>query len=407
MKGSEDRAARPRGVQGLGRVFTRRHGPAPKPDETDTRPVHWWVAFYHGGHEVREPARPNTRKAAADLLRKRLGETSTGSYAGPGAERVMFEDLVALLVDDYTVQGRVSLDTAKRSIAHLRETFGSHRALAITGARIESYKAARLAGGAKPATVQKELAALGRMFTLALKRGLLTVRPHFDRLKVENTRTVSFTDAELAALLDVLEHGRPATVKDPAVKAQPQLGAPVVFAALTCWRIRSDVFTLQWRQVDFDAGTVTRWSRGTTKAHEHTVFPFAAMPDLAALLQRQREVTDAVQREQGRIVPHVFHRNGKAIKSADAGWRAACKAAGLAGRKFHDLRRTGARSLRTLGMPDRDTMEMGGWSTPAMLTRYLGRDPAGCAERLRGKLAEAEVRTKYGRFQSEAATGEK
>jgi hypothetical protein len=33
---------------------------------------------------------------------------------------------------------------------------------------------------------------------------------------------------------------------------------------------------------------------------------------------------------------------------------------------------------------------MGGWSTPAMLTRYLGRDPVGCAERLRLKLAEAE-----------------
>ena len=70
-------------------------------------------------------------------------------------------------------------------------------------------------------------------------------------------------------------------------------------------------------------------------------------------------------------------------------WKAACRRAGLPDRVPHDLRRTAARSLRALGMSDRDIAEMCGWETQEMLTRYLGRDPSGVAERLRLRLAES------------------
>jgi integrase len=74
-------------------------------------------------------------------------------------------------------------------------------------------------------------------------------------------------------------------------------------------------------------------------------------------------------------------------------WRTACERAGVPGRIPHDLRRTGARALRALGMGDRDIAEMCGWETLEMVTRYLGRDPAGVADRLRLKVAEFETRT--------------
>ena len=348
----------------------------------------WMVAWFVNGKEVRRSAGTESEAAAHDFLRKMLGDKVDGRPV-PVTNPVTFEDMATLLVNDYEVNGRRSLDRAKRSLHHLRLVFGLHRAVDLKRDRVNAYIAERLKAKAAPATVQKELAALGRMFSLAVEAELLPVAPRFKRLKVENTRTVAFTEAELDAVLNVLTHGRPATAMDPEVKAQPDLVPAIVFAAATGWRIGSDVFTLQWRQVDFAAGTVTRWSRGTVKARESIVFPFGVMPDLKALLERQRERTTALERANGRIVSHVFHRNGKPVRSCHAAFRSVCRAAGIPGRIPHDLRRTGARTLRALGMGDRDIAELCGWETTAMVARYLGRDPAGVADRLRLKMAEA------------------
>jgi integrase len=231
------------------------------------------------------------------------------------------------------------------------------------------------------------------MFSLGVQVGRLATRPYLARPKGDNVRTQSFSRSDLVALLDVLEHGRPATEMEPEVKAQPDLVPPIMFAAITGWRLKSDVLTLEWRSVDFAAGTVTRWSRGTSKAHEHIVFPIDAGPELKALLERQREATSALERATGTIIPLVFHRHGRPIRSMHMAWKAACRRAGAPNLVPHDLRRTAARTLRALGMSDRDIAELVGWRTVAMVARYLGRDPAGVAERLRRRVAESIERS--------------
>lgn len=96
--------------------------------------------------------------------------------------------------------------------------------------------------------------------------------------------------------------------------------------ACSRWDVASAVRLAKDREaasVDLAGGTVTRWSRGTVKAPEHTVFPFDAMPNLAAKLQRQREHTRAVERETSSVAPWVFHKRGRPIKSLRAPWAAA------------------------------------------------------------------------------------
>ena len=80
---------------------------------------------------------------------------------------------------------------------------------------------------------------------------------------------------------------------------------------------------------------------------------------LAALLQRQCEHSSVAERRLGQIVSHVFHRNGKPVRSYYGAWKAACKRAAivkrdgletvirprLLGRTPHDFRRTAARNL--------------------------------------------------------------
>jgi integrase len=389
-------------------VFVRRHGPPPKPGEKDIRPEHWWVAYYASGKETRESAHSTNRSDAVRLLKRRIAEVASGRFVGPKPERVTFDNLATLLVNDYRESGRRSLARVELSIAHLRRTFGLRRALDITRPRIDAYIAARLEDKAAPATVNLELAALRRMFRLAERAGLLTTMPYIRRLKVENTRTVSFTDEELDAVLDVLTRGRPKTAMQPAVKPQPDLVALIAFTAATGWRWQSEVRWLEWRRVDFKAGTVSL-ERGTTKSGEPRTFTFSAMPELEALLRRQREITTALERERGVICPWVFHRDGKQVKDFRVAWNNACAHAGVPGRVRHDLRRTGARAFRALGLSDRDIAELCGWETIEMVTRYLGRDPSGVADRLRLKAAgsAAKSRTIHGTFANSGLAGQK
>jgi integrase len=102
--------------------------------------------------------------------------------------------------------------------------------------------------------------------------------------------------------------------------------AAMEFAYWTAWRIQDEVLALTWAQVDFDAGTV-RLEENTTKTGKGRSFPFSALPDLTALLERQRAHTDTVERQLGIIAPTVFHRNGKPILAYLGAWRSACKRA--------------------------------------------------------------------------------
>src|SRR5262245_18526998 len=154
-----------------GRVYARRYGQAPKSGETDKRRLVWWIEFRDGERVIRKSSESAKKQDANDLLKKRLGELGAGKFTGRAAQRLMFQDLGAMMVSHYQANDRGSLDTAERSIAHLCQAFGSLRARDITRDRGDAYIAARLKAKAARATIQKELAALGRMFTLAVQSG--------------------------------------------------------------------------------------------------------------------------------------------------------------------------------------------------------------------------------------------
>jgi len=167
--------------------------------------------------------------------------------------------------------------------------------------------------------------------------------------------------------------------------------APIVeFLYLTGWRV-GEALPLQWHQVDFKAGIV-RLEPGTTKNDEGRVFPFAVLPDLEALLQRQRERTEALQVGTGRIIPHVFHRDGEPILDFRGAWERACTDAGFAGRLVHDFRRTAVRNLERAGVSRSVAMKLTGHKTESVYRRYAIVSEADLAEGV-GKLAALPSRT--------------
>ena len=70
------------------------------------------------------------------------------------------------------------------------------------------------------------------------------------------------------------------------------------------------------------------------------------------------------------IVDLVIHRGGRKLVDYRDARATGCKAAGLEGLRFHDLRRSGVRNLLDAGLDESSVMKILGHRTRAMLDRY-------------------------------------
>lgn len=312
----------------------------------------WWVKYYRNGRPIRESAGTSKDPEAKRFLKQREGDVATGGLIIPRVERVRFEDLAQDYENDYQSNGRRSLKRAKQNVMDLKKFFGGYRAANITTADIRAYNARRQEESAANGTINRELTALRRMFNLALQAEKIRHAPHVPHLQENNTRQGFF---EEEAFRSVLKH-------------QPEEVKPVAtFAYHTGWRVQSEVLPLTWAQVDFRGGVV-RLEPGMTKNREGRTFPL--FPELRSLLEAQRAYTERTQRKQGSIIPWVFHRGGKAIRSFHGAWKAACKSAGRPGRIPHDFRRTAVRNMVRKGIPERVAMQLTGHRTRSVFERY-------------------------------------
>ncbi len=339
-------------TRGLGRIYQPTYRDRAT-REVRTSPT-FWIQYSHRGVKHRESSNSTRHADAVRLLKRRIEQMGRGQLIGPNPEKVTFEDLAIMVLDDYRVNGRKSLKRALSGVKHLQDYFGLARALDVTGDRINAYIRNRQESGAQNATIQYELALLKRAFTLAVRAGRLTHRPYIPSLEVRNVRTGFFEDSEFLAVRSHLpDHLKPI----------------VEFAHLTGWRVRSEVLPLTWRQVDFDRGIV-RLEPGSTKNDEGRVFPFSALPALADLLRCQWDRTMELQMQRGSVVPWVFHRNGQRVRDFRRAWENACTLAGVPGRILHDFRRTAVRNLERAGVSRSVAMKLVGHKTEAIYRRY-------------------------------------
>jgi integrase len=306
----------------------------------------WRGQYYVNGKVQSFSTDQRDRRKAMKVLRERVALVTTGRVVPEDARRLRYEDLEAGLLADYRMNGRRSLHDLTRVLARLRTAFADWRALAITTAQIQAYSAARLDEGAKPATINKELSALGRMFTLAVRNGSMQYRPQVPKLRAENARTGFLEPADFEAFCAEL----------------PAYLRPVArFAYLSGWR-KGEVLGLMWRQVDLKTGAI-RLDPAQSKNGEGRVLAFDADSALAAVLAEQAEARRL-------DCPYVFHRNGRPIRDFYHAWRAAASRAGLTGLMLHDFRRSTARNLVRAGVPERVAMAVTGHKTRAIFDRY-------------------------------------
>jgi integrase len=332
----------------------------------------YWLSYLHpDGTRRTESSGTDRHQVALRLLRKRVGAGANGLPVIAHAEQLTFHDGAAMVLDDFTANKKKSRSDVQRRIEkHLAPVFGTRRLASITSADITSYVAKRQGDvittrtATRPvsnAEINRELQILKRIFNLATQSGRLAMRPAIKMLREAPARAGFFESDQLASVLAHL----------------PEEIRPVIqFAAITGWRIASEVLPLEWRQVDFEAGEV-RLDAGTTKNGEGRVFPMT--DDLRAVLQAQHAKHERLKR-LGQIEPWVFFRmvaeghggekKPQPIVCFNAAWQVACRAAGCPGRIPHDLRRTAVRAFVRSGISEQVAMRLSGHKTRSVFDRY-------------------------------------
>jgi len=303
-----------------------------------------WICYYHRGKQYRESSHSESEAQARRLLKRRLGEMGRGKLIGPVEEKVTFEEMAQDLLCDYKVNARKALSAIQFPIRHLRESFSLDKALDITSDRIKFHIGKRQDEGASNATINRELAAIKRMYSLAVQAGKLSSRPYISSLEENNARQGFLDHGSFLALRD----GLPEHLKDP-----------VTFLYFSGWRV-SEMRALEWRDVDL-VGKVVRLRPEISKNKEGRLLPLSG--ELLDLIERAK-----VMRRLD--CPSVFHLNGQPIGDFRKAWKSACKAAGLNGIIVHDLRRTAIRNMVRAGIPERVAMSLSGHKTRNIFDRY-------------------------------------
>jgi integrase len=314
---------------------------------------YWYVAPWIDGRQVPQSSGTTDYEQAEKKLKILEGRIASGAPIHARTDRGAFAELLELVRSDYQVKEQNSLyDAEKRLDVHLIPRLGHLPTGKISTQAINDYILARRSDQERKAsngTINRELALIKRAFTLGIREGLVSSRPHIELLPENNTRKGFFGEESFRA---VLAHAN-ATLKDV-----------LVMAYYTGWRIES-ILKIQWRNVDLAEGNLRLFAE-QTKNTMQTFFPLDPFPQLRTMLERR-----AQERKENRIIiPQVFHRDGKPVKSIRTAWEVARVAAGVPGRLIHDFRRTAVRNLKKMGFSDTEIMEMVGIKTISIFRRY-------------------------------------
>jgi integrase len=353
-----------------------------KPKKAEIGP--YWIKYYRNGRPFRESTGTLDRTEARRKLKRREGEVADGRFRGLAVERTKFDDLAADLKADYVSNKKKTLQRVEELINHLEASFGGRRAIEITSQAVKGYISKRQQEGAANGTINRELGALKRMFTLAMKQTPPRVGqcPHVPLLKESNIRSGFFEHEDFLALRGAL----------------PDYAKVAVTLAYYSGMRMGEISSLQWKQINWTEGKLFLKAEDTKTDTPRVLY---LTGDLYRVLYAWRERSQV----KHSACPWICHYKGERLHGLRKAWQTACARVGLGqmvedeakGRKvwqgkiLHDFRRTAIRNMVRAGIPEKVAMAISGHKTRSVFDRYNivnEADLKAAADRLSGYFSQ-------------------
>jgi len=334
----------------------------------------WWYRFFYNGKLYRGSTETTDLKKAERVIKAKRDELGLSRKLHEPAvsdreRKTTVGQLFDALENDYAIRGKLNT-ASKAHFKAARKPFEYFRALELTEEAIDRQIQEWRAEGYAPATINFWTQLLGQAYKLGRK--CVGAGPDIGKLEVRNARKGFFEKSEFESLVSHL----PEDLQDSAR-----------FAFYTGMR-KSEIASLKWAQYDRN-GQILTLEAEHSKNGELRKIPIEG--ELLVIIERRAAVR-SYKGENGEIVmsPLIFYRSkgsrlreGQPIRSFRKSWRAACEAAGIGTKLFHDFRRSAARNLIRAGISETVAMEITGHRTRSMFKRYNITDERDIREALR------------------------
>lgn len=306
----------------------------------------WKVDFWHNGRRFRRSAGTRDRKAAQEWADKCKAEFWREDRLG---QRPAVTWDAAVLDWLETHQHLRALSDRKDQLRWASKYLRGRRLDTIDRAELDHLGKLKSRQGAANGTVNRHLAAISAILGHARKKEWLAAMPSIPRRREAATRLVWATQEQARKLVDAL----------------PAHWQPIAEFSLATGMRRFNATHLEWSAVDL------RHKVAWVHADEAKGGRVISIPLSDAAIALLRE-------QKGKHKVYVFpgERRTPVSRIEHKIWTVACKAAGLKSFRWHDLRHTWASWHAQNGTDLRALMELGGWSSLAMVMRYAHLAPS-------------------------------
>jgi integrase len=299
------------------------------------------------------PEARNKAQAKQAEARARL-DVFEGRYGKPGGTEG-FTKFAREVYLPWAKENKRSWKSDSYHVEVLASYFGQKTFAEITPMLIERFKRDRKAtltnrsSARSAASVNRELACLSKIFSLAITHKVVGVNPCLEvkKYREENERTRYLLPEEEARLVA------------QCVGERAHLRPLLVLAINTGMR-RGEILKLSWRHVDFERNLI-RVSSDITKTGRPRELPMNS--EVRNLLLEIRPA-----HSDGPVIPSP--KTGKGIVDFKRAFRGACDKAQIEGLHFHDLRHTFGTRAADSGADAFTIAELLGHSDLRMTKRY-------------------------------------